>query len=91
MKEGLLDIFVDAGCAVNTPSCGPCMGGHMGVMAAGEKCVSTTNRNFVSWSLTCIRFVNQSARNTLDTDLFAKKESKERHDQNQEWEKRLWR
>ena len=45
--EGLLDIFVDAGCAVNTPSCGPCMGGHMGVMAAGEKCVSTTNRNFV--------------------------------------------
>ena len=47
MKEGLLEIFVDAGCAVNTPSCGPCMGGHMGVMAAGEKCVSTTNRNFV--------------------------------------------
>ena len=45
--EGLVDIFVDAGCAVNTPSCGPCMGGHMGVMAAGEKCVSTTNRNFV--------------------------------------------
>ena len=36
IKEGLLDIFVDAGCAVNTPSCGPCMGGHMGVMAAGE-------------------------------------------------------
>ena len=47
MKEGLLDIFVDAGCAVNTPSCGPCMGGHMGVMAAGERCVSTTNLNFV--------------------------------------------
>ena len=47
IKEGLLDIFVDAGCAVNTPSCGPCMGGHMGVMAAGGKCVSTTNRNFV--------------------------------------------
>ena len=47
IKEGLLDIFVDAGCAVNTPSCGPCMGGNMGVMAAGEKCVSTTNRNFV--------------------------------------------
>ena len=45
--QGLMDIFVDAGCAVNTPSCGPCMGGHMGVMAAGEKCVSTTNRNFV--------------------------------------------
>ncbi|MDD2979644.1 MAG: 3-isopropylmalate dehydratase large subunit [Hespellia sp.] len=47
MQEGLLEIFVDAGCAVNTPSCGPCMGGHMGVMAPGEKCVSTTNRNFV--------------------------------------------
>ena len=47
IAEGLTDIFVDAGCAVNTPSCGPCMGGHMGVMAAGEKCVSTTNRNFV--------------------------------------------
>ena len=59
IKEGLLDIFVDAGCAVNTPSCGPCMGGHMGVMAAGEKCVSTTNRNFVGRmghvdSLSCI-------------------------------------
>ncbi|MDD7281312.1 MAG: 3-isopropylmalate dehydratase large subunit [Erysipelotrichaceae bacterium] len=47
IKEGLLQIFVEAGCAVNTPSCGPCMGGHMGVMAKGEKCVSTTNRNFV--------------------------------------------
>ena len=47
IAEGLVDIFIDAGCAVNTPSCGPCMGGHMGVMAAGEKCVSTTNRNFV--------------------------------------------
>lgn len=47
IHEGLMDIFVDAGCAVNTPSCGPCMGGHMGVMAPGEKCVSTTNRNFV--------------------------------------------
>lgn len=45
--EGLAEIFVEAGCAVNTPSCGPCMGGHMGVMAKGEKCVSTTNRNFV--------------------------------------------
>ena len=43
IKEGLVDIFIDAGCAFNTPSCGPCMG----VMAPGEKCVSTTNRNFV--------------------------------------------
>lgn len=47
IREGLVDIFIDAGCAFNTPSCGPCMGGHMGVLAAGEKCVSTTNRNFV--------------------------------------------
>ena len=47
IKEGLVDIFIDAGCAFNTPSCGPCMGGHMGVMAPGEKCVCTTNRNFV--------------------------------------------
>ena len=47
IAEGLVDIFIDSGCAFNTPSCGPCMGGHMGVLAAGEKCVSTTNRNFV--------------------------------------------
>lgn len=45
--EGILETFVEAGCAVNTPSCGPCMGGHMGVLSKGEKCVSTTNRNFV--------------------------------------------
>ena len=45
--EGILETFVEVGCAVNTPSCGPCMGGHMGVLAKGEKCVSTTNRNFV--------------------------------------------
>ena len=47
IAEGLMDVFVDAHCAVSTPTCGPCLGGHMGVMAAGEKCVSTTNRNFV--------------------------------------------
>lgn len=47
IAEGLVDTFIDAGCAFNTPSCGPCMGGHMGCLAAGEKCVSTTNRNFV--------------------------------------------
>ena len=47
IEEGLVTIFVEAGCTFNTPSCGPCMGGHMGVLAAGEKCVSTTNRNFV--------------------------------------------
>ena len=47
LKEGLLEIFVDAGCVVSAPTCGPCLGGHMGVLAKGEKGVSTTNRNFV--------------------------------------------
>jgi len=47
MKEGLLEIFVQAGAAVSTPTCGPCLGGHMGILAAGERCCSTTNRNFV--------------------------------------------
>lgn len=47
MKEGLFDIFIDAGCAVSTPTCGPCLGGHMGILAEGERAVSTTNRNFV--------------------------------------------
>ena len=44
--EGLFDIFYEAGCVVSTPTCGACLGGHMGVLAAGEVCVSTTNRNF---------------------------------------------
>lgn len=47
MKEGLLEIFINAGCAVSTPTCGPCLGGHMGILAKGERAVSTTNRNFV--------------------------------------------
>ncbi len=47
MKRGLTDIFLDAGCIVSTPTCGPCLGGYMGILAAGERCVSTTNRNFV--------------------------------------------
>jgi len=47
LNEGLIEIFVRAGAVVSTPTCGPCLGGHMGVLAAGEKCVSTTNRNFV--------------------------------------------
>ena len=47
MKEGLLDIFIEAEAAVSTPTCGPCLGGHMGILAAGERCVATTNRNFV--------------------------------------------
>ena len=47
MKEGLIQTFIQAGCAVSTPTCGPCLGGHMGVMAEGERTVSTTNRNFV--------------------------------------------
>jgi len=45
--EGLFDIFYDAGCVIAAPTCGACLGGFMGVLAAGEKCVSTTNRNFV--------------------------------------------
>jgi 3-isopropylmalate/(R)-2-methylmalate dehydratase large subunit len=47
MKEGLLDVFIEAEAAVSTPTCGPCLGGHMGILAAGERCVATTNRNFV--------------------------------------------
>jgi len=47
MKLGLLEIFVNAGCAVSAPTCGPCLGGHMGILAKGERCVATTNRNFV--------------------------------------------
>lgn len=47
MNEGLFDIFIDAGVAVSTPTCGPCLGGHMGILAEGEKAISTTNRNFV--------------------------------------------
>ena len=47
IRLGYLDTFIDAGCVVSTPTCGPCMGGHMGILAKGEKCVATTNRNFV--------------------------------------------
>lgn len=47
VSEGLVDIFIDAGAAVSTPTCGPCFGGHMGILAAGERAISTTNRNFV--------------------------------------------
>jgi 3-isopropylmalate/(R)-2-methylmalate dehydratase large subunit len=47
MDEGLFDIFIDSGAAVSTPTCGPCLGGHMGILAKGEKAVATTNRNFV--------------------------------------------
>ena len=47
LTEGLMEIFVRAGAVVCTPTCGPCLGGHMGVLAAGERCISTTNRNFV--------------------------------------------
>ena len=46
LHEGLIDIFIEADCSVSTPTCGPCLGGHMGVLAAGERCVSTSNRNF---------------------------------------------
>lgn len=47
LREGLIEVFVNSGAAVSTPTCGPCLGGYMGVLAAGERCVSTTNRNFV--------------------------------------------
>ncbi len=47
MKRGWLEIFINAGCVVSTPTCGPCLGGHMGILAAGERAVSTSNRNFV--------------------------------------------
>ena len=45
--EGLAEIFIQAGAIVSTPTCGPCLGGYMGILAAGERAVSTTNRNFV--------------------------------------------
>lgn len=47
LQEGLLKIFIDAGAIISPPTCGPCLGGHMGILAAGERCVATTNRNFV--------------------------------------------
>lgn len=47
IKNGYIDTFIDAGCVVSTPTCGPCLGGHMGILAEGERCVATTNRNFV--------------------------------------------
>ena len=47
MKLGYLEAFIDAGCAVSTPTCGPCLGGYMGILAADEVAVATTNRNFV--------------------------------------------
>lgn len=47
IHEGLMDIFLDANCAVSTPTCGPCLGGYMGVLAAGERSISTSNRNFI--------------------------------------------
>lgn len=47
LREGLIEVFIEAGAAVSTPTCGPCLGGHMGILAKGEKAVATTNRNFV--------------------------------------------
>ena len=47
MEEGLFEVFLDAGCAISTPTCGPCLGGHMGILAEGERCIATSNRNFV--------------------------------------------
>lgn len=47
LDEGLIDVFVEAGAIVTAPTCGPCFGGHTGVLDKGERCVSTTNRNFL--------------------------------------------
>ncbi len=47
LREGLIETFIEAGAVVSTPTCGPCLGGYMGILAAGERCISTTNRNFV--------------------------------------------
>lgn len=47
IHRGWIEIFIDAGCVVSTPTCGPCLGGYMGILSAGERCVSTTNRNFI--------------------------------------------
>lgn len=47
LRGGLIELFITAGAAVSTPTCGPCLGGHMGILAAGERCLATTNRNFV--------------------------------------------
>jgi 3-isopropylmalate/(R)-2-methylmalate dehydratase large subunit len=47
LREGLIEIFIESGCVVSTPTCGPCLGGHMGILAEGERAVATTNRNFV--------------------------------------------
>ncbi len=47
MKAGFVEEFINAGCIVSTPTCGPCLGGHMGILAKGERCVATTNRNFI--------------------------------------------
>ena len=46
-QEGLVEVFLEAGCLVSTPTCGPCLGGHSGCLAAGERAIATTNRNFV--------------------------------------------
>ena len=47
IQKGYAEAFIDAGCIISTPTCGPCLGGYMGILADGERCVSTTNRNFV--------------------------------------------
>ena len=47
MEKGFLKTFIESGCAVSTPTCGPCLGGHMGILAKGERAVATTNRHFV--------------------------------------------
>lgn len=62
MHRGYIDTFIDAGAAVSTPTCGPCLGGYMGILAAGERAVSTTNRNFPRppWAMSTARFIWQA-------------------------------
>ena len=61
MKEGLLETFIEAGAVVSTPTCGPCLGGYMGILAEGERCVSTTNRTSLDvWDTWILRFIWQA-------------------------------
>ena len=73
MKAGYIETFITAGCAVSTPTCGPCLGGYMGILTAGEKCVSTTNRKFRGRMATATaRFIWQGRRSPLPAQFSAR-------------------